>query len=88
MPLIPLPDGTIYHSRSLSHAFGTHSLQHFQAHGVHVELVPQSSKFVYVGIIDPIWRKQAQGASADLSQTGGHRCRWLIFPLDQLRERP
>ena len=58
MPLIPLPDGTIYHSRSLSHAFGTHSLQHFQAHGVHVELVPQSSKFVYVGIIDPIWRKQ------------------------------
>ena len=58
MPLIPLPDGTIYHSRSLSHAFGTHSLQHFQAHGVHGELVPQSSKFVYVGIIDPTWGKR------------------------------
>ena len=56
MPRYRLPDGTIHHSRSLSHVFGTHSLQHFQAHGVKVELVAQAPKFVYVALVDSSWR--------------------------------
>jgi hypothetical protein len=58
MPKYQLPDGSIYHSRSLSHGFGTHSLRHFQSHGVKVILVPQASKFTYVAFIDPTWRER------------------------------
>jgi hypothetical protein len=56
MPKYQLPDGSTYHSRSLSHSFGTHSVRHFQSHGVMVVLVPQVSKFTYVALIDPAWR--------------------------------
>ena len=56
MPLLRLPDGTLHHSRSLGHSFGTHSLVHFAAHGVGVETISQSRKFVYVALIDPAWR--------------------------------
>ncbi len=56
MPLYRLPDGTIHHSRSLGHAFGTHSIRHFKAHGVEVELVKQAPKHIYVALIDPSWR--------------------------------
>jgi hypothetical protein len=58
MPKYQLPDGSIYHSRSLSHSFGTHSVRHFQSHGVKVALVPQASKFVYVALVDPGWRER------------------------------
>jgi hypothetical protein len=58
MPKYQLPDGRAYHSRSLSHGFGTHSLRHFQSHGVKVELVPQAAKFTYVALIDPTWRER------------------------------
>ena len=58
MPLYRLPDGSIHHSRSLSHSFGTHSRAHFQQHGVAVELVEQSPKFTYVALIDPTWRER------------------------------
>ncbi len=58
MPLYRLPDGSIHHSRSLSHSFGTHSRKHFAAHGVAVELVPQVAKHIYVALIDPSWRER------------------------------
>jgi hypothetical protein len=58
MPKYQLPDGRAYHSRSLSHSFGTHSVRHFQSHGVKVALVPQAAKFVYVALIDPTWRER------------------------------
>jgi hypothetical protein len=58
MPKYQLPDGSVYHSRSLSHSFGTHSLRHFQSHGVKVALVPQAAKFTYVALIDPTWRER------------------------------
>ncbi len=56
MPLYRLPDGTVHHSRTLAHSFGSHSLAHFQAHGVEVQTVPQAAKLVYVAFIDPVWR--------------------------------
>ena len=56
MPLYQLPDGSIHHSRSLSHRYGTHSRKHFASYGVEVELVKQSPKHTYVALIDPSWR--------------------------------
>jgi hypothetical protein len=57
-PLYRLPDGSVHHSRSLSHSFGTHSLKHFQSHGTPLELVPQSAKLTYVALVNPGWRER------------------------------
>ncbi len=56
MPQYRLPDGSLHHSRSLSHAFGTHSTEHFRRHGVALEVVPQRPKLTYVALVDPTWR--------------------------------
>lgn len=56
MALYRLPDGTVHHSRSLGHSYGTHSLKHFNAHGLRVELVKQMPKHTYVALIDLGWR--------------------------------
>jgi hypothetical protein len=58
MPLYRLPNGAVYHSRSLSHGWATHSRQHFAAHGVPVELLSQAPKHMYVALIDPLWRSR------------------------------
>jgi len=56
MALYRLPDGTVHHSRSLGHGYGTHSLKHFASHGLKVELVKQMPKHTYVELIDRGWR--------------------------------
>ena len=56
MPLLDLGDGVPRHSRSLAHAYGTHSRAHFAAHGVKMRLVPQSAKHRYVFFLDATWR--------------------------------
>jgi hypothetical protein len=56
MPLYDVGDGQARHSRSLSHAYGTHSLEHFSGHGVQVKLVPQEAKHRYLYFLDPVWR--------------------------------
>lgn len=56
MPLYDLGDGKLRHSRSLSHAFGTHSVRHFATHNVAVKLVPQAAKHRYLYFLDPAWR--------------------------------
>jgi hypothetical protein len=58
MPLYQLPDGKLHHSRSLSHAFGTHSRKHFKAHGVPLKVIPQTAKLIYVALVDPAWRQR------------------------------
>ena len=58
MPKYDLGDGKAYHSRSLSHAYGTHSIEHFAQHGVTVKLVPQQAKHRYVYFLDPTWRER------------------------------
>lgn len=55
-PLYDIGDGELRHSRSLSHAYGTHSARHFAQHGVDVKLVPQQAKHRYVYFLDPAWR--------------------------------
>ncbi len=53
MPMFDLGDGRIRHSRSLSHAFGSHSVKHFQSCGIGVKVVPQARKHRYVYFLDP-----------------------------------
>jgi hypothetical protein len=58
MPLYDVGDGKLRHSRSLSHAYGTHSVQHFARHGIAVKLAPQSAKHRYVYFLDPSWQNR------------------------------
>ena len=58
MPLYDIGDGNVRHSRSLSHAYGSHSVKHFAKHGVNVRLVPQSPKYRYVYFLDSTWRSR------------------------------
>jgi len=55
MPLFDLGDGKPRHSRSLSQAYGTHSVKYFAAHGVEVKLVPQAAKHRYLYFLDRLW---------------------------------
>ena len=56
MPLYDLGDGQARHSRSLAHAFGTHSVKHFRDHGVDIKVIPQTPKHRYVYFLDPEWQ--------------------------------
>ena len=57
MPLYDLGDDAVRHSRSLSHAYGTHSVKHFAAYGVTLRRLPQGPKHRYLYFLDPTWRK-------------------------------
>ncbi|MFC1947963.1 DNA methyltransferase [Chloroflexota bacterium] len=52
MPKFDLGDGVIHHSRSLSHAFGSHSLKHFESHGLNVKVIEQPKKHRYIYLLD------------------------------------
>ncbi|MFC1873881.1 DNA methyltransferase [Chloroflexota bacterium] len=56
MPKFDLGDGRIRHSRSLSHAFGSHSLKHFESFGMSVRVIPQPRKHRYVYLLDKSYR--------------------------------
>lgn len=54
--LIDFGDGVLRHSRTVGHAFGTHSIRHFEAHDVPVRTVQQEPKHRYLHFIDSSWR--------------------------------
>ena len=54
--MIDLGDGVPRHSRTVGHAFGTHSIRHFEAHDIPVRTVQQEPKHRYVHFIDSSWR--------------------------------
>ncbi len=56
-PLVDLGDGIARHSRSVAHAFGTHSLRHFTDNGVDVSIVPQAAKHRYLYFLDSSYRQ-------------------------------
>ena len=58
MPLYDVGDGKLRHSRSLSHGYGTHSVQHFARHGIKVKLAPQSAKHRYVYLLNRNWQQR------------------------------
>ena len=57
-PLYDLGDGVARHSRSFSHAYGSHSVKHFARHGIEVKLVPQTPKHRYLYFLDTEWRER------------------------------
>ena len=57
-PLYDAGDGVARHSRSFGQVFGTHSIRHFERHGVNVRTVPQSAKHRYVYFVDRDWQKR------------------------------
>ena len=65
MPLLDIGDGIPRHSRSLAHAFGTHSRKYFPSHGIEVRRIPQAAKHRYLYFLD---------------RSGRDRLRVPIFP--------
>lgn len=63
MPLYDIGDGKFRHSRSLAHAYGTHSVRHFQNHGVAITTVPQSPKHRYLYFLDCGWRPRLNASA-------------------------
>ena len=57
-PLYRFADGSMHHSRTLGHRFGTRSLRHFESHGVHLEVVARERKLIYVALIDRDFRNR------------------------------
>ncbi len=58
MPLYDTGDGKLHHSRSLAHAYGTHSMHYFARHGVTVQRIPQSAKHRYIYLLDRSWENR------------------------------
>ena len=58
MPLYDLGDGKPRHSRSLSHAYGTHSVRYFEQNNVPITLVAQSAKHRYIYFLDKEYRNR------------------------------
>ena len=54
-PLYDIGDGQLYHSRTLSQIYGTHSLKYLRDHGVQARLVSQEPKHRYVYFLDSSW---------------------------------
>jgi hypothetical protein len=52
MPKFDLGDGIARHSRSFSHAFGSHSLKYLEECGLQVKALPQHPKHRYIYFLD------------------------------------
>lgn len=57
-PLYKLPDGSVQHSRTLGHRYGSRSQKYLASKGLEVSLVPQAPKHTYAALIDPSWRSR------------------------------
>lgn len=55
-PLYDIGDGVPRHSRSLSHALGTHSVKFLKSRNVDVRILPQAAKHRYIRFLDPTYR--------------------------------
>jgi hypothetical protein len=55
MPMFDIGDGKLRHSRTLSHAFGSHSVKYFTDGGLMVKSVAQPPKHRYVYLLDKTW---------------------------------
>jgi hypothetical protein len=60
MPLYDLGDGKLYHSRSLAHCYGSHSMKFFNQRGVTLKTIPQAPKHRYIRFLDPAWQSRLE----------------------------
>jgi hypothetical protein len=54
-PRYDLGDNIARHSRSLAHAYGTHSIRYLNDNGLSVKILPQSPKHRYIFFLDKKW---------------------------------
>ncbi len=57
-PKYDIGDGVARHSRSLAHAFGSHSLKYLSEHGLKVKVMPQIPKYRYIYFLDQDYRNR------------------------------
>ncbi len=57
-PKFDIGDGVARHSRSLAHAFGSHSLKYLSGHGLKIKVLPQISKHRYIYFLDQNYRNR------------------------------
>ena len=57
-PKFDIGDGVPRHSRSLAHAFGSHSLKYLSGHGLKIKVLPQIPKHRYVYFLDKTFRNR------------------------------
>jgi hypothetical protein len=57
-PKFDIGDGKARHSRSLSHALGSHSLKYLSGCGLNVKVLPQVAKHRYIYFLDKIYRNR------------------------------
>lgn len=57
-PKYDIGDGVARHSRSLAHAFGSHSLKYLSGRGLKVKVMPQIPKHKYIYFLDKNYRNR------------------------------
>jgi len=57
-PKFDIGDGVARHSRSLAHAFGSHSLKYLSERGLKVKILPQIPKHRYIYFLDQDYRNR------------------------------
>ncbi len=57
-PKFDIGDGVARHSRSLAHAFGSHSLKYLSGRGLKVKVLPQIPKHRYIYFLDQNYRNR------------------------------
>ncbi len=57
-PKLDIGDGIARHSRSLAHAFGSHSLKYLSERGLNVKVLPQIPKHRYIYFLDQDYRNR------------------------------
>jgi len=57
-PKFDIGDGVARHSRSLAHAFGSHSLKYLSGRGLKVKVLPQIPKHRYIHFLDQDYRNR------------------------------
>jgi hypothetical protein len=54
-PLYDIGNGIAFHSRTLAHSIGSHSIKYLAGNGVDVKIIPQAAKHRYVYFLDRSW---------------------------------
>ncbi|MCH8064119.1 MAG: DNA methyltransferase [Chloroflexi bacterium] len=70
-PLYDIGDGKVRHSRSLSHAYGSHSVKHFRRNGVDIKTLPQARKHRYIYFLDNSYRRHLNVPDLPYPKKGG-----------------
>jgi len=58
MPVFDLGDGRTQHSRTFSHAFGSHSVKYLKSQGIKIKVIPQPGKHRYIYFLDQSYRER------------------------------